>query len=74
MADTYGKSYFSWVQRRNPCIPDPTSIAALSPWPLALSQTNSNPNTPLAHFSVPPCLRGRCFFGLSLGDQTGGRQ
>jgi hypothetical protein len=34
MAVTNGKSYFSWVQRRQ-CIPG----SAISNWPLAVSQT-----------------------------------
>jgi hypothetical protein len=73
MADTYGKLYFSWVQCFRLCIPDPTNISAnsptpaLSPWPLALSQTNTKTN--------PNRIRGfsRSFAAPShLRDEIGG--
>jgi hypothetical protein len=35
MADAYGKSYFSWVQRSYSRIPDPIGISANSNWQLA---------------------------------------
>jgi hypothetical protein len=65
MAVLNGKLYFSWVQHSRPCIPDSTSIPALSNWQLATSQSKTRPlvflrvlcgKSPL--FSVPPCLRG----------------
>jgi hypothetical protein len=30
MAGVYGKLDFSWLQRRNPCIPNPANISAIS--------------------------------------------
>jgi hypothetical protein len=61
MADVYGKLDFSWVQRSNLCILDPTRISAISKRQLALRQTN-----PGLSFSVSPCLSGGFLIGGRL--------
>jgi len=70
MAVLNGKLYFSRVQRPRLCIPDPTGNSAISKWQLALSKRNTLPALIRDHqrlsavgvFSVPPRLRGGCFF------------